>query len=359
MQLNLRKMVKTLPSLIRLGASITWSKLARKRTPIIVSLHVTNRCNMRCKYCYSNPNNRFDTPSRDFSTRELFNLVNNLHDMGTRWIVLLGGEPLLRDDIGALIQHIKKKNMLCELVTNGTLLAQRLDDVKNVDLTCVSLDGPKAVNDLMRGKGTYQKTIQGLNAVTRAGIPTRVHAVVTKQSANIDTINHLAAIARRHGTTFGFSSPIPSGMPGESSFLLDMDGMKSFWKMVLDCKRRGYPVYNTVSAMEYIIQWPSQQHVMPKKEILESQGAGWQVKACHAGDRAMYIDSEGIVYPCICKGIHNGLNYKNVGLQAAWEHLASTQCGSCAYIQYVEFNDIVNIRTNSILLGLQTFFGRR
>ena len=75
----------------------------------MVSLNVTNRCNLACSYCYGDYPKR---EARDFTTKELLDLIEEFRSMGTRAIYISGGEPLLRNDIEEIIGAIKDKNML-------------------------------------------------------------------------------------------------------------------------------------------------------------------------------------------------------------------------------------------------------
>ena len=101
-------------------------KLLGGRTPLIVVLNTTFRCNMRCGYCYGRfyeyPNNK------DFTTEELINLIDDLKRMGTRSITLGGGEPLIRKDIGLIIDRIKESGIECGFNTNGTLVSQKINN---------------------------------------------------------------------------------------------------------------------------------------------------------------------------------------------------------------------------------------
>jgi MoaA/NifB/PqqE/SkfB family radical SAM enzyme len=146
-----------LMKLAAIGIQILKSKVFRKRIPIVVSIHVTNKCNLRCTYCYANVGGRFNKNCEDFSTAELKRYITETKALGTRWIIFLGGEPLLRPDIGDLISHVNHQGMLCELVTNGTLIDENIEKIKDVDLLCISIDGDMGSNDELRGNGSYKR----------------------------------------------------------------------------------------------------------------------------------------------------------------------------------------------------------
>ena len=91
--------------------------------PLVVGLNVTNRCNLCCSYCYGDYSKR---KSRDFTTEELLNLIKELRKMGTRAIYISGGEPLLREDIGTIIDAVKDENMFCFINSNGVLVPDKI-----------------------------------------------------------------------------------------------------------------------------------------------------------------------------------------------------------------------------------------
>ena len=331
--------------LSKIALKIIQCKLKKCRIPITVSFHITNKCNLRCTYCYSNINNRFEDNLEDFKTQELMGYIKEMRELGTRWVILLGGEPLMRNDIGELVDFIKNENILCEIVTNGVLIPHKIMDIKKADLLCVSLDGPKNLNDVVRGKGSYEKAVKGLSVSYENRMKTRIHAVLTRFNNNSESIYHLWDLADEFNTTFGFSTPIINDLPDSTSCLVDPKEGQDFWRLLLDMKKKGAPIYNTKQTIKKMIQYS--QIPLVSNNITKFD--------CFAGNRFCYVDSEGYVYPCIANGIKNGLNIKDVGFKEAWDALDNFLCtNKCTHIQYLEANDIMNLRFHSIGLGLKT-----
>ena len=83
-----------------------------------VNLLVTKFCNLSCFYCYAEDIlNKKDV--EEFSLENLKDIIDQAYDAGCRWINILGGEPLLRNDIEELIDYIHQKGMFIEMTTNG------------------------------------------------------------------------------------------------------------------------------------------------------------------------------------------------------------------------------------------------
>lgn len=93
--------------------------------PSAAMLEITERCNLRCKFCYMG-NSRI--PAYDISIEKAFNLIDQLEKAGCMEIILTGGEPLLRKDFLKIYKYIKNKGILISIFTNGTLITQELAD---------------------------------------------------------------------------------------------------------------------------------------------------------------------------------------------------------------------------------------
>lgn len=126
---------------------IIQGRIFSRAKPLVVGLNVTGRCNLQCTYCYGAYASRTD---KDFTKNELFDLIDDLASMGTRLIHLGGGEPLIRADIGEIIDKIKSKNILCFMNTNGLLIPDRINQIHKLDALTISIDGDEHTNDSTR-----------------------------------------------------------------------------------------------------------------------------------------------------------------------------------------------------------------
>ena len=117
--------------LSNLVANVAYAKILKKRRPIFLGLYITNTCNLRCSYCFHNVEDRYDDKSRpDPKTLEIFRQVDEMYDLGTRWIFLLGGEPIVHKDIGNIVKYITDKGILLHIFTNGIMVPKRFDQIK-------------------------------------------------------------------------------------------------------------------------------------------------------------------------------------------------------------------------------------
>lgn len=102
-----------------------------------VYLHLTQRCNLRCDYCY-NKKNLNDT---DFlTTDDILMIGEKLKKIDVKKITFTGGEALLRDDLEYITYKFKEIGFKLVLLTNGTKLLKNVKVLDNVDSVIVSLD---------------------------------------------------------------------------------------------------------------------------------------------------------------------------------------------------------------------------
>ncbi len=131
--------------------------------PSVLDVNVTNRCNLRCAFCYNDDN--LDRRSEELTTEELFHLVDDAAPWGAGFF-LGGGEPFVRPDIYDLIGRIKARGLPAGVVTNGTLLEGRHVDRllrDRLDVAVVSLHGTEAVHDRLVGApGAWRKAMETL-----------------------------------------------------------------------------------------------------------------------------------------------------------------------------------------------------
>ncbi|MEX3694453.1 radical SAM/SPASM domain-containing protein [Paraburkholderia sp. BR14263] len=136
----------------------------------IFQIHPSLRCNLSCKHCYSNSG---PTADMTLDVALVCEAVSDAASLGYRVVSVSGGEPMLYRGLGELLGHSKSIGMLTTVTTNGFFLdRERLDSLRDrVDLLAISLDGPPALHNAMRGSTrAFQRMAAGLVNVRRAGI---------------------------------------------------------------------------------------------------------------------------------------------------------------------------------------------
>jgi MoaA/NifB/PqqE/SkfB family radical SAM enzyme len=89
----------------------------------------------------------------EMTTADWHHAIDELADAGMMRVSIMGGEPLMRKDVGELVDHLKARGVNVAMNTNGWYFRQKLDVVAKLDLVCITLDGPKELNDEQRHPG--------------------------------------------------------------------------------------------------------------------------------------------------------------------------------------------------------------
>jgi len=157
-------------------------------------ISVTDRCNLRCKYCMPEGNIRFYKPGEILSYEEIKEAVKVAVDLGIDKIRLTGGEPLLRKDIVELVQMIASVPGIKDLAltTNGLLMQDfalplAKAGLKRINVSLDTLD-PEKFSVLTRG-GNLDQVFAGIEAAKRAGLkPIKVNCVIKSDIQEPDAL---------------------------------------------------------------------------------------------------------------------------------------------------------------------------
>ncbi|MBD74521.1 MAG: GTP 3',8-cyclase MoaA [Rickettsiales bacterium] len=183
---------------------------------------VTDRCDLRCKYCM--PVNMKFTDKKDMlSLLDMKKIVSIFLKIGFRKIKITGGEPLVRKDIVKFLEFLSKnlkKGRLNEisLSTNGNLLKKYyLDIVKNnIKRVNVSLDSliPEKYQFITNG-GKLKNVIDGIELLKRQSLKVKINTVLIKKF-NDDELINLILWCSRNKFDISFIETMPLGEIGSS-----------------------------------------------------------------------------------------------------------------------------------------------
>lgn len=181
--------------------------------------HLTERCNLRCSHCYQE-----GSQTGEVSLAEAKKIVDIAHDTIKSWsdayeikfspsFNVTGGEPFLSSFLPDILDYLYTKGFDTFLLTNGTMIdgekTRMLSEVP-VQGVQVSLEGPEAVHDRIRGKGSFRKAMHGVEQLLNAGLTVNLN--VTLSSINCDYLKELVVLATSMGVErLGFSRLVPYG----------------------------------------------------------------------------------------------------------------------------------------------------
>ena len=298
-----------------------------RRIPLYVGLFITPRCNLKCVYCF--PDSPHRKAENEFSKQTVFDIVDELYALGTRYIVLLGGEPLLREDVDDIIDYIARKKIIVEVITNGYFTRRHLPALKKVSYVCHSIDGNETDMEKNRGKGSYGQIMESLALCRQNGIPIQMRTVFNKNNAG--SLGFLLDLARTWKTTLGLCEQAIT-RESDREFVMSAADLRSFWRRVRAFKEQGYPVDKTFHLLDNIIRFPL---AVPLDRIFragDQPPPDYTFRPCHIARGHAFIDSDGVMYPCpmLLGRKINGRNIFAAGsLKNAWENLEQNDCLFC------------------------------
>jgi GTP 3',8-cyclase len=172
-------------------------------------LSVTDRCNMRCRYCMPEAEYVWLPRQSILSYEEMARLAGVFASLGVRKVRLTGGEPLLRHDLPVLVRLLRQNPGIEDLAltTNGLLLAKNAVALKNagLDRITVSLDTLRADRLEEFAKSSHHGDIlAGIDAARAAGFTgTKLNTVVIR-GYNDDELEDLLDFGRERGLEIRF-----------------------------------------------------------------------------------------------------------------------------------------------------------
>jgi SynChlorMet cassette radical SAM/SPASM protein ScmE len=182
-------------------------------TPRSVDLEFTSRCNAHCAYCYYK-----DNEGVGYEDLPIARWVEFMEELGRAQVLsvcIAGGEALVRDDFGTLLEAIVRNRMRFRLLTNGLLMtpavARLLRETERCDSVQVSLDGSHAeTHDSARGEGSFEGALGAIRTLVAEGVPTTVR--VTIHSGNVEDLPAVAELLLEQIGLPGFSTNAASAL---------------------------------------------------------------------------------------------------------------------------------------------------
>jgi cyclic pyranopterin phosphate synthase len=174
---------------------------ALRRPLASLRLSVTDRCNMRCRYCMPEDEYVWLPRASILTFEEIARLVRVFAGLGVRKLRLTGGEPLLRHDLATLVAMIAREGRISDLAmtTNGLLLGHQAAELRAAGLqrVTVSLDTLRPERMLAFAKSArHADVLAGIAAARQAGFPRiKLNAVVIR-GFNADELGDLIEFAR-------------------------------------------------------------------------------------------------------------------------------------------------------------------
>ncbi len=188
-------------------------KAAGNRIPINGGIDITSRCNLRCAHCYIEGTSTKE--EHELTYEEICHIFDQIADEGCLWLLITGGEPLVRPDFSDIYRYAKRKGFIITLFTNGTLLTPRITDLLKDEPPFrieISLYGITAATyERVTGvPGSFQRCMCGINLVLERKLPLALKTVA--MTLNKHEVHDIRKYAESLGVKFRFDPIINAGL---------------------------------------------------------------------------------------------------------------------------------------------------
>jgi len=302
--------------------------------PISSQVEITEDCNLSCAHCYNvwhqKPPSEYSTLNKD----RLLYVLEELRNSGVFKVTLTGGEPLLsKDSVIEAVQYLTENNITCSINTNLTTVSEedafRLKEAGvQAILTSLMSFNEETHDGITQRRGSFQKTVRGIQNVLAAGISLVVHMPIAR--ANEEQVYQTGKFVANLGVK-AFAATKVSPTPGNPNFseigisrrsaqqsletLFELQEQFGLQTDILEC----YPLCLIGNAQKF---------------------AKFVRRNCSAGVTTTAIGANGEVRPCIHSDEVSG-NLFQEGLEESWERmnhwrdgsLIPKNCRECQYLQ--------------------------
>lgn len=283
------------------------------RTYSYVILFITQRCNSRCKTCFSWKVDE-SRLKNEFTIEEYEKLTEKMDNFF--WLSIGGGEPFLREDIAEIIKLFHKNcgTSAFTITTNCLQPERTAEKVKNILKSVpdaavkivLSIDGTESVHDAIRGmKGNFRKFIETyslLSPLKKDFTNFFLFSNTTFCRDNQDNMDELIDYLDKNFDFDGNTMGLVRGdarMPSQKDINLDLyfralDKIRNIEKSSKDIGKVNNIIFEMMADVN-------------KKTITEKR----MILPCVAGKKAVTIDSDGSVFPCeLMPQLYPGQNWK-------------------------------------------------
>ncbi|MFH0753225.1 MAG: radical SAM protein [Candidatus Omnitrophota bacterium] len=321
---------------IRFAASLLYARLFNQRIPLFVTLCVTNRCNLRCVYCYADCGSQ---ERKEFTTREICDIVDHLCSLGMRYISLNGGEALLREDIDQVVDHINQKGILCQITTNGLLVEKKIEVLRKVDAITMSLDGGRIENDRNRGAGVYDHVMKAMKVLRANKMRFQTSMVLTKN--NVDSVKEALQLAQQLDFQVLFS-PLRVEDSPDKELGLDDARLKETVRQIIGYKDAGFPVFFSRDVYQQFLDWPFSYN---RLNVFKATDGFFEGDVCYLKQLSCHIESDGSVYPCIVLAKKVKVSsFLDVGIKQCFDQQQKLSCQACWNFCCNDWNHVLSLR---------------
>jgi len=282
-------------------------KVVQQHIPASGAIDLTYRCNLKCLHCYLGDQTEIKkNQDIELGTTQWKGIIDEITEVGCLYLLITGGEPLVRRDFKQIYIHAKTRGLLVTVFTNGTLISEdilELFDRVTPKVVEVSLYGATAETyERITGvKGSYEKCLQAITKLIDHKVNVRLKTIL--MNLNRDEFFAMENMAKEWGVKFRFDAAVFPSLTGDKA-----------------------PIELRVTAEEAVEKEFSDEHraqgwkdFFARMQKLPVRDTLYQ---CGAGKTHFHINPYGFLQPCL---MVNGLTYNlsSGGFLTRWNEMYS------------------------------------
>lgn len=318
----------------------------KRMYPTTASFEITRRCNLDCIHCYNRGIASTYRIENELTTKQVFQVIDGLCDLGILILTVTGGEPFLRKDILNILNYIKNNTQITLIIqTNGTLINKNVSEylskiLTENDIIQVSLDGPRDIHNKIRGTECWSRVMESLKLLSENNLSTEVN--ITPTTLNEDHI--IPLLYQLEGIKKFGASPMAVFNENDKKYVPDIKKLLNTEKEVINILQSKGIEYTLGIGGEFC-----QYHSFKTEELTYLKNSKSSIKIlnegvqCNAGITKFHITYDGRVFPCVFLQFDNFLmgNILQKSLKNIWAEwninktirdLNNTKCASCDFL---------------------------
>jgi radical SAM protein with 4Fe4S-binding SPASM domain len=280
--------------------------MARQRCiPLSGSFELTYRCNLGCVHCYLGPHTeRRENGNSELSAGRILDIIDEITDAGCLYLLLSGGEPLLRDDFPKIYRHAKEKGLLVTVFSNGTLITEKVAALfrdlppHEVEISLYGSTAP-TYEKITGVRGSYERCMRGIKLLVDNKIKVNLKTIL--MTLNSHELFEMENIAGGFGCRFRFDAAISPCTGGDKTPL----SLRVPPEEAID---------KEFSSPERLGQWGKFFEESKSRTLTDD------LYGCGAGVTGFNIDPAGNLQPCIM-ALDICYNLTETGFLAGWKDM--------------------------------------
>jgi MoaA/NifB/PqqE/SkfB family radical SAM enzyme len=293
---------------------------------------ITRKCNYRCVGCnvWREPDNR------ELSAEEIKKGLDILKELGVVEVVFSGGDPLLRPDAKEIIDYASQ-NFVTTVYDNGSMAADKIDALRNVDFAAISIDSLDAKKmDYIKGvPNALEKGLHSVETLHKEGIKVSVTPTISQLNLNeiVDITNHFTAqeipvwyCLYSYDLSADINQLFRIGKSTDEFIIKDTKAMVQLCDTLMEMKKKNKNILMTTKLLKAM------------KSLFEDNKRTWN---CQALKSFLIIDHTGRIAGCHSHNFAGSVfDLPKLWKSNEFDNLRKTyhECTQCTYLCYIFYS---------------------